>query len=280
MSDQFISAEELASRIEAPNLVILDASWHLPTANRDSRAEFNQQHIPNAQFFDIDNISDRSSQLPHMLPSQSDFAKAVSALGVSNDSEIVVYDSVGLFSAPRCWWTFRVFGHTHIRILEGGLPAWIEAGYPLTAEINKVEKADYLAAFHPEYVASLEDVLENCTSKAATVLDARSEARFYAEAPEPRPGVAGGHIPGSRSLPYDLLVEGGSLKPAPELQKLFTARGIQPDSALMTSCGSGISAAVIFLALHQAGYGLNRLYDGSWAEWGTTDGLPVSTSKE
>ena len=280
MSDQFISAEELASRIEAPNLVILDASWHLPTANRDPRAEFNQQHIPNAQFFDIDNISDKCSQLPHMLPSQSDFAEAVSALGVSNDSEIVVYDSVGLFSAPRCWWTFRVFGHTHIRILEGGLPAWIEAGYPLTAEINKVEKADYLADFHPEYVASVEDVLENCRSKAVTVLDARSEARFYAEAPEPRPGVAGGHIPGSRSLPYDLLVESGSLKSANELQTLFAARGVRTGSAVITSCGSGISAAVIFLALHQAGYGLNRLYDGSWAEWGTTDGLPVSTSKE
>lgn len=285
MTSQFISTEQLAEHADNSKLVILDASWHLPTAGRDPKAEYLQQHIPNAVFFDIDGISDKSSSLPHMLPSEAGFSQSVSAMGVSNDSEIVVYDSVGLMSAARCWWTFRVFGHCNVRILAGGLPGWMAEGRSVVSgEAAEITAGDFSAEFMPQHVAGLEDLFNNCSSGESKVLDARSEARFYAEAPEPRPGLKGGHIPGSSSLPFDQLISDGRLKPVDELRTVFESLGVSQGDQIITSCGSGVTASIITLALEEAGYGLNRLYDGSWSEWGGAqwqgEDVPVSSSRD
>lgn len=279
MVSQFISTAELAEQIKNPKLVILDASWHMPAAARNPFAEYSEQHIPGAHFFDIDGISDKQASLPHMLPSDAEFSEAVANLGVSQDSEIVVYDSVGLMSAARCWWTFRVFGHENVRVLSGGLPKWLAENRSVESGISSIDKGSYQARLIKEHVAALQDVVENCDSNAAKVLDARSEARFYAEAPEPRPGLAGGHITGSSSLPFDVLISEGSLKSPEELRTIFSDCGVEEGTSVITSCGSGVTASIITLALVEAGYGLNKLYDGSWSEWGGAEGVPISQSR-
>jgi len=280
VSSQLITTAELVAQIENPKLIILDASWHLPAANRDPLAEYRQQHIPKARFFDIDGISDQDSPLPHMLPSADKFSQAVSELGISNNSDIVIYDSVGLMSAARCWWEFRVFGHEHVRVLKGGLPRWIGEDRPVTSEVTEIEKGSYKASLLAEHVASLKDVLNNCDSQESTVLDARPEARFYAEVPEPRPGLKGGHIPDSYSLPFNLLIEDGELRSPEELRNIFSERSVEEGTPVITSCGSGVTASVITLAMTEAGFGLNRLYDGSWSEWGGAEGVPTSQERD
>ena len=279
MSSSLISTGELASRLADPELVILDASWHLPAARRDPWQEFRNIHIPNARFFDIDGISDLNSPLPHMLPGVEQFSAAAGELGISNHSEIVVYDSTGLTSTARCWWTFRVFGHQQVRVLKGGLPKWIAEKRPLGTGMPAPGRASYGARFLSEHVAEMPEVLENCRSAGALVLDARSTARFYAEAPETRPGLQGGHIPGSKSLPFTELFEDGALIDTARLKSLFAGYGVDGKTAVITSCGSGVTAAIINLALVEAGYGLNRLYDGSWAEWGARQDTPKFSSR-
>lgn len=266
MNSPLISTDELARQLGDPRLVVLDASWHL--AERDPLAEFQQRHIPSARFFDIDDISDKNSPLPHMLPKAGQFANAAGALGISNHSRIVVYDSIGLASAARCWWTFRIFGHRYVRVLNGGLPKWVSEGRAVTSEPTVFDVDDYRATLLAEHVADKEQVEKNCDSGHAVVLDARPADRFSGESPEPRPGLKRGQIPNSRSLPFATLVKDGILKDRSALIDLFHRHDIGPETAVITSCGSGVTAAIITLALTEAGYGLHRLYDGSWAEWG------------
>jgi thiosulfate/3-mercaptopyruvate sulfurtransferase len=259
----------LADRLGRPGLAIIDASWHLPAMQRDARAEYAAGHIPGAVFFDIDAISDRSTDLPHMLPDEAAFAAAMGALGIGEDMEIVVYDAAGLFSAPRVWWTLTIFGARDVRVLDGGLPKWKAEGRPLESGAATRAPATFRARLDGAAVAGFEDVRAALAAGGAQVADARPAARFRGEAPEPRAGIPSGHMPGAVSLPASDLIAGGRLKPPGDLLAEFAKAGVDPDAPLITSCGSGVSAAIINLALAATGKPAPRLYDGSWTEWAT-----------
>jgi thiosulfate/3-mercaptopyruvate sulfurtransferase len=275
-----VSPQWVAQKLGSPDLAILDASWHLPTANRDPREEFMQGHIPGAAFFDIDAISDPASGLPHMLPDAPSFAKAMGALGVSDSMTIVVYDSLGLFSAPRAWWTLQTFGARNVHVLNGGLPAWRAAGLPIETGSAEPEPAIFNATLDSAAVASLEDVAAALDNHTAQVADARSAERFSGAVPEPRPGLPSGHMPGAKNLPMGRLIAAGRLKPPAELLAAFEEAGLDPDAPLITSCGSGVTAAVINLALACVGKPAPRLYDGSWTQWASQPGAPVEPAPE
>lgn len=270
---QLCSVEELKSLIKQDDVVILDSSWYLPSQRIDAHKEFAEQHIPGARFFAIDTICDLDSNLPHMLPSAAQFSQAVSQLGVSNESRIIVYDSAGLFSAARVWWTFKVFGHDKVQVLDGGLPRWVEQGGSLgTLDCTlKATKRSYVAKLNSAMVADKAALIENSSSKQYVVLDARPKERFLGTAPEPRPELPSGHMPESISVSASSLIDRGRLKPKNELQKLFNEIHIDKTTLIVTSCGSGVTAAIITLALAECGYGLNKLYDGAWSEWAAAD---------
>lgn len=272
-----VSVDWLARHLSDARVCVIDASWHLPSAKRDAVAEFGQGHIPGAVFFDIDRIVDPDAELPHTLPAAADFARAVGALGISNDSQVVVYDTRGLFSAARAWWMFRVFGHEQVSILDGGLPAWVRAGQPLEAGDVPVEPRAFKARFQPDHVWRLEDVQRNLGSGEAVMLDARPEGRFAGRDPEPRPGVRGGHVPGARNLPADRLVDPatGRMHDTDTLAELFSGTDDKP---VVCSCGSGVTACALAFALHRLGRDDVAVYDGSWTEWGGRDDTPVDTS--
>ncbi|MFO1033107.1 MAG: 3-mercaptopyruvate sulfurtransferase [Hyphomicrobiales bacterium] len=267
-----VSAGWLAAHLSDPDLVILDASWHLPTAGRNAKAEFAQKRIPGARFFDIDATSDKTSKLPHMLPAADDFARDAGALGIGNGSKVVCYDSVGLFSAARCWWTFKAFGHDAVAVLDGGLPAWEKAGGPLeTDSAASPAPASFKAHLRAGMVKSMDQVAEGLRTGAFQVADARSGSRFRGEEQEPRPGVRPGHMPGARNVHYaSLLGPDGSLKPQKDLEQAFTSSGIDLEKPVVTSCGSGVTAAILTLALTELGVKDHALYDGSWTEWGAS----------
>ena len=268
MTNPFVTVDWLAGHIDDPDLVVVDASWHLPNAARNAQAEYLAGHIPSAVFFDIDGIADNSTDLPHMLPAPADFARAVGALGIADDMTIVVYDEVGLFSAPRAWWTFRTFGARKAVILEGGGPAWRAERRPVEAGLVQREPRRFEPHFHPDAVVDFDQVRANLRSHEAQLVDARPAPRFHGEVPEPRPGLRSGHIPGSLNVPVGLLSEGGRLKSPEQLRTLFAERGVDLDEPIITSCGSGITAVTLALALEQAGARDVAVYDGSWAEWG------------
>jgi len=272
---QFCSVDQLKTRIQHDQVKVLDCSWYLPSQSINAENEFEQRRIPGAQFFHIDLICDQDSNLPHMLPSADSFSKAAANLGVSNDSHIVVYDSAGLFSAARVWWTFKVFGHQNVQVLDGGLPAWEEQGGAIESNTTTARKTDrvinYVATLNNELVISKQELIENITSKQYQVIDARSEGRFWGLAPEPRAGLPSGHMPESVSMCYAGLIENGRLKSPQKLQAMFDTVGITRSSNIVTSCGSGVTAAILTLALVECGYGFNRLYDGSWSEWALAD---------
>ncbi|TBW33631.1 3-mercaptopyruvate sulfurtransferase [Siculibacillus lacustris] len=276
----FVSTEDLAAALGAPDLVVVDASWYLPAMKRDAAAEYAAARIPGAVRFDLDAIADHATTLPHMLPSPEAFAAAVGALGITETSRIVVYDGAGLFSAPRVWWTFRLFGATDVRILDGGLPKWKAEGRPLdTVPPAAPAPRLFRPAFDAPRVVDLASVAAILADGSATVVDARPGERFRGEAAEPRPGVRAGHMPGARSVPAASVVADGRLADERALRAAFA--GVDTDRPLVTSCGSGVTAAILWLALETLGVPRDRLalYDGSWSEWGAAEGTPVVTGE-
>lgn len=268
MHNPFVSTDWLAAHLADPEVVVVDASWHLPNASRNAQAEYLAGHLPGAVFFDIDGIADTATDLPHMLPAPAEFARAVGALGISEDMTIVVYDEVGLFSAPRVWWTFRSFGARNVFMLEGGGPKWRAEKRRIEPGLVQRPRVSFNANFNADATVDFEAVLSNLRSHEAQIVDARPAPRFHGEVPEPRPGLRSGHIPGSLNVPVGLLTEAGRLKSPEHLRAIFAERGIDLEKPLITSCGSGITAVTLALALEQAGAKDVAVYDGSWAEWG------------
>lgn len=275
----FVSADWLEERLGKPGLSIVDGSWYLPSQNRDARAEYEAGHIPGAVFFDHDKVVDPDSHLPHALPSPETFAKFVGAMGIEATDTIVVYDGPGLFSAPRCRWMFVTMGAKDVYVLEGGLDGWKRDGKPLTNEPTKIAPNAFNADYDAGRVATLADVKAIVESGAEQIADARSAGRFEGTEPEPRQGLRGGHMPGAKSLPFPTITKDGKLLPPDQLKKAIADAGISLDKPVVTSCGSGVSAAIISLALETLGHNDNRLYDGSWAEWGSLPDTPVETGK-
>lgn len=275
---RFVTTQWLADNLNNPDVQIVDASWHMPNAGRDAHAEFVAGHIPGAVFFDIDAIADTSSGLPHMLPDAETFGKMAGALGLSEGKTIVVYDEHGLFSAPRVWWSLATMGARDVRLLEGGGPKWRAENRPLETGESKRAPTAFRARLKPGAVASFEDVF--AASKAGgQIADARPAPRFAGEVPEPRPGLAAGHIPNSASVPFGELIADGRLRSTGEIAGTFARAGIDPQKPVITSCGSGVTAAVLALALDSIGAPDVALYDGSWSEWGARPNAPVETGK-
>jgi thiosulfate/3-mercaptopyruvate sulfurtransferase len=277
MSAILVSPEWLKERLSKPGVKVVDGSWYLPAEKRDPKAEFLAGHIPGAVHFDIDAIADRATDLPHMLPSESEFAAAVGALGLSERDTIVVYDGAGLFSAPRVWWTLKAFGAEDVRVLDGGLPEWKRLGYPLEAGEANPAPSNFVARLNSQAATDFTGVTTALKSNAATVVDARSAPRFRGEEAEPRLGVAPGHIPGSLNLHYAKLVDAGRLASPESVRKLFEDAGADLSKPIVTTCGSGVTAALLAFALARAGKDDVAVYDGSWAEWGSRPDAPIAT---
>jgi thiosulfate/3-mercaptopyruvate sulfurtransferase len=277
--DATVTTDWLADNISAPDLTVVDASFYLPAQNRDANAEYVTAHIPGAHRFDFDVIADASSSLPHMLPSEDVFAAAVGAMGIGNASRVVVYEGSGLQSAARVWWMFRAMGHNRVAVLEGGLPKWTAEGGAVTSDPPAATPTTFNAALRPEFVRSLNDVRANVGSGRSLVLDARSRGRFDGSEPEARKGLRSGHIPDSSCMPSTDLVdpETKSLRDPETLRALLAEAGVRDGQPVITTCGSGVAACTLGLALHLTGRDDWAVYDGSWTEWGGRTDTPVET---
>jgi thiosulfate/3-mercaptopyruvate sulfurtransferase len=274
-----VSTDWLADRLSAPDIVILDATYHLPTLKRDAKAEYLAEHIPRALFFDIDAIADSTNPLPHMLPSPEKFASHMRRMGIGDGKQVIVYDSVGLFSAARAWWMFRVFGHDDVAVLDGGLPKWKAEGRPLAeGPPGPVQERHFTARFNSALVRDKDEVRRAIETGDAEIADARSPARFAGAEPEPRAGLRSGHIPGAHNLHYSqLLNPDGTIKDAAGIKAALSESGIDLSRPIVTSCGSGVTAAIVNLGLELVGHTDHGLYDGSWSEWGADPELPITT---
>ncbi len=274
-TDPLVSGAWLASRLGDPAVAILDATWFMPGTERDARAEYCAGHIPGAAFFDIDAVSDHSSDLPHMLAPPSDFEDAMRGLGINAAATVVVYDAQGLFSAPRVWWNFRAMGHESVFVLDGGLPAWVAEGRPLESGDEPRSPGDFRAVVEPSLVRDITAVVEAIEIGLPQLVDARPPGRFAGHTPEPRVGLRSGHMPGALNLPYAQVLENGRLASQARLASLFNEAGVDLEAPIITTCGSGISAAVLALALARLGRTDVAIYDGSWTEWGAAPGVQV-----
>jgi thiosulfate/3-mercaptopyruvate sulfurtransferase len=278
--ESLVSTEWLAAHIDAPQLRVFDASFTLPNVKPTAQEEYARRHIPGAMFFDIDEISDHSNLLPHMLPGPEDFARMAGALGIGNDRQIILYDMSGFGSAPRAWWMLRVFGHDNVAILDGGLPKWLAEGRAVTTYVPQPKPVTFSPRFDGSRVRNKTQLLANLEEKREQVLDARSAGRFAGTAPEPRLGLRGWHIPGSINVPYDTLGDPKTRRylPAEQIEARFRAAGVERGQPIVTSCGSGVTACALTFALHLVGWGKSAVYDGSWSEWGLENSnTPVET---
>lgn len=277
--DALVSTEWLAAHMNAPDVRIVDGSFFLPAQKRDPKAEYAQKHIPGAVFFDIDEIADTESPLPHMLPSPEKFSARVRKLGLGDGNRIVVYDTSPMTGACRVWWMFRAMGHKDVAVLDGGLPKWEAEGRPLTDDPTVAKDRHFTARLDNTLVRSIDDVRGLLESKREQVVDARAAGRFKGETPEPRAGLRSGHMPGAYNLPYTDLLDSrsGTMLPAEQLKARIAASGIDPARKVTASCGSGVTACVIGLALYLTGSPEAAIYDGSWTEWGGRADTPIVT---
>jgi thiosulfate/3-mercaptopyruvate sulfurtransferase len=279
LSKWLVSTDWLAKHLDAPDVAVLDASWHLPNTGRSAKQEFSAAHIPGALFFDIDEISDTSSLYPHMLPAPEKFSSRMRKMGVGDGKKVIVYDSVGLYSAARAWWMFRVFGKDDVAILDGGFAKWKAEGRPIEdGEPTARQERHFTSRYQNMLVRDRAEVLSAIGKGQEQLADARSPGRFEGIEPEPRTGVRSGHIPGSKSLPFGQLVNAdGTVKSSSDIDASFLEAGIDPSKPVITYCGSGVTAAVLAFGLSIAGHENYAIYDGSWAEWGSVDELPIET---
>ncbi|TMK52676.1 MAG: 3-mercaptopyruvate sulfurtransferase [Alphaproteobacteria bacterium] len=278
-TDPLVSTDWLAAHLNDANVKVVDASFKMPGVTPLPKDDYLKAHIPGAVFFDVDAVSDHDNPLPHMFPSAEQFGRDVGELGIGNGDTVVVYDSGGWVAGPRAWWMFLTCGHNDVRVLNGGLKKWRAEGHPVDAGAVTPQPATFKAAFDAKRVRTMQQMVANVASRAEQVIDARASDRFEGRVAEPRAGLRPGHIPGSRNVPYNQLFDPatGVMKPLDELRAAFSGAGVKLDAPIVTSCGSGVSAAVLTLALYRLGVENPALYDGSWSEWGLPDGPAIAT---
>lgn len=275
-----VSAEWLQERLGAPGLSVVDGSWYLPAQNRDARAEYEAAHIPGAIFFDLDQVVEPDSALPHTVPSLGIFGQFASSMGVDENDTIVVYDGPGFFSAARVWWMFRIMGAHTVYVLDGGFDRWKEEGRPVTDAVSRIAPGFFEVDCDRKRVVSFDEMCVIVEDGSAQIADARSSGRFSGAEPEPRASMRSGHMPGAMNVPASSLSRDGKLLPVDELRAVLESAGLDLSKPVVTTCGSGVTAAVISLALASVGHDDHRLYDGSWAEWGGRDDTPVATGDD
>lgn len=278
-TDPLVSTEWLAAHLGEASIKVVDASFKMPGVLPPPRDDYLAAHIPGAVFFDVDAVSDHTVDLPHMYPGAEQFSRDMSALGISTGDTVVVYDNGGWLAAPRAWWMFLSFGHADVKVLDGGLKKWRAEGRPVEQGAVSPQPGRFSAALDPSYVRSKSQVVANLDSRAEQLVDARAANRFEGSVAEPRPGLRSGHIPGSRNVPFGELIDPatGTMKPLDALRQAFQTAGLDLAGPVVTTCGSGVSAAVLTLALYRLGVRGSALYDGSWSEWGLANGPPVAT---